>query len=149
NTLDSIRAAQSAGGNVAYLAMDEPFVSGRSRACGGPALEPTADRVATYVSGVTAAFPHVSIGLIEAYPFSSEAAIENIVQLLKARNATPAFLHMDTDWRLSGDAPFKTDMAKLQAFCASEHIAFGHIIVGASGEADSLYAVDAYGVTEL
>ena len=44
-TLASIAAVKSAGGAVAYLAMDEPFVSGRSRTCGGPALEPTADLI--------------------------------------------------------------------------------------------------------
>lgn len=149
NTLDSIRAVQSAGGAVSYIAMDEPFVSGRSKTCGGPALEPTADRVAQYVSAVTTASPSVKVGLIEAYPFSSEAAIENIVALLRARNATPAFLHMDTDWRLSGSVAFKSDMARLQAFAASQGIPFGNIIVGLNGDADALYAIDAYGVTEL
>src|SRR4051812_14301440 len=78
-TLASIAAVKSAGGAVAYLAMDEPFVSGRSRTCGGPALEPTADRVATYVTAVRKANPDVAIGLIEAYPFSSADAIEAIV----------------------------------------------------------------------
>src|SRR5262249_45417732 len=99
-TLDSIRAVQRAGGSVAYIAMDEPFVSGRSRRCGGPALEPTADRVAQYVSAVTAVYPMIKIGLIEAYPFSNENAIQTIVQLLKSRGAAPAFLHMDVDWHL-------------------------------------------------
>jgi hypothetical protein len=149
NTLDSIRAVQQGGGTVSYIAMDEPFVSGRAKVCGGPALEPTADRVAQYVAGVTAAFPNTKIGLIEAYPFSSERAIETIVQLLQARHATPAFLHMDTDWRLSGPTAFKADMARLQAFAASQGIPFGNIIVGLNGDADALYAIDAYGVTEL
>jgi hypothetical protein len=53
----SVRAVEEAGGSVAYIAQDEPFVSGRSRVCGGPALDPTADRVATYVRGVKAASP--------------------------------------------------------------------------------------------
>lgn len=38
-TLASVRAVESAGGTVSYLAMDEPFVSGRAPVCGGPALE--------------------------------------------------------------------------------------------------------------
>jgi len=106
NSLASIRAIQSAGGSVDYIAQDEPFVSGRERVCGGPALEPTADRVATYVAGVKAAFPKVAIGLIEAYPFSSADQIEAQVSLLQARGATPAFLHMDVDWHLSGADAF-------------------------------------------
>jgi hypothetical protein len=148
-TLDSVKAVEAAGGTVSYIAMDEPFVSGRSKVCGGPALEPTADRVATYVSAVTAARPQIKIGLIEAYPFSSADAIQSAVLLLKARNVTPAFLHMDVDWHLSGAAAFKRDMASLRAFCANQNIPFGIIIVGYNGEADALYAVDSYGITEL
>jgi hypothetical protein len=148
-TLESVRAVEAAGGSVASLSMDEPFVSGRLKVCGGPALEPTADRVATYVSGVSAALPNVRIGLIEAYPFSSADAIERIVQLLKARNVTPAFLHMDVDWHLSGAAAFKRDMPRIQALCATEKIPFGIIITGYDGNADALYAIDAYGITGL
>jgi hypothetical protein len=149
NSIASIRAIQSAGGSVDYLAQDEPFVSGRERICGGPALEPTADRVATYVAGVKAAFPNVAIGLIEAYPFSSAAQIETEISLLQARGATPAFLHMDVDWHLSGPDAFVRDMARLQAFAAAQHIPFGIIVTGYDGNADPLYAVDAYAITEL
>ena len=70
--------------------MDEPWVSGRAGVCDGPALEPTADRVATYMSVVARAHPALKIGLIEAYPFSSAPAIESMVQLLRARGVTPA-----------------------------------------------------------
>lgn len=149
NSVASLRAVASAGGTVAYIAMDEPFVSGRSRVCGGPALEPTADRVAVYVGGVKAAFPGVLIGLIEAYPFSSADAIESEVSMLQARNATPAFLHMDVDWHLSGTAAFTRDMPRLQAFAAARRIPFGIIITGYNGNADALYAVDAYRIADL
>lgn len=148
-TLDTLRAVQAAGGTVAYIAMDEPFVSGRAKVCGGPALEPTADRVATYVSAVKASAPNVLIGLIEAYPFSSADAIEAEVGLLQARGATPAFLHMDVDWHLSGADAFKRDMARLQAFAAARSIPFGIIITGYNGNADALYAVDAFKITDL
>jgi hypothetical protein len=149
NTLASLRAVDAAGGTVAYVAMDEPFVAGRASVCGGPALEPTADRVAQYVAAVRASLRSVQIGLIEAYPFSSASAIETIVSLLEARGAKPAFLHMDVDWHLSGAAPFERDMARLQAFCANRQIPFGIIITGYDGNADALYAVDVYGITEL
>lgn len=148
-TLASVRAVEAGGGTVSYLAMDEPFVSGRARVCGGPALEPTADRVAQYVSAVKTAFPSVQIGLIEAYPFSSAPAIESILSLLEARGAKPAFLHMDVDWHLSGATAFERDLARLQAFCAQRQITFGVIITGYDGNADALYAVDVYGITNL
>jgi hypothetical protein len=141
---------ESAGGTVSYLSMDEPFVASRARACGGPTnLEPTADRVATWVSAVRGASPNVQIGLIEAYPFSSADALQSALELLKARGATPAFFHMDVDWHQSGAAAFTRDIARLRAYCAAEHIPFGVIITGYNGEADSLYAVDVYGITEL
>jgi hypothetical protein len=149
SSVSSIRAIQNGGGTVAYLAMDEPFVSGRSRICGGPALEPTADQVATYVTGVRAVFPNVQIGLIEAYPFSSADQIETIIQLLKARNVMPAFLHMDIDWHLSGAAAFERDMARLKTFATASNLPFGIIITGYNGDADALYAVDVYGITDL
>jgi hypothetical protein len=148
NTLNSIRAVQQAGGAVAYIAMDEPFVSGRTSTCGGPALEPTADRVAQYVSGVNAVFPGTKIGLIEAYPFSSEPALEQIVHLLKARGVALAFLHMDIDWHLAGSPAFIRDMSQLQAFSAAQGIPFGVIITGYSGLADALYAVDVGGIVD-
>jgi hypothetical protein len=148
-TQASIAAVRAGGGSVAYLAMDEPFVSGRSRTCGGPALEPTADRIATYVAALRGANPDVRIGLIEAYPFSSAEAIERIIGLLKARGAAPAFLHMDVDWHLAGAAAFTRDMARLQAFAAGEKIPFGVIITGYNGNADPLYAADVYGITGL
>jgi hypothetical protein len=148
-TLRSVRAVEAAGGAVSDLAMDEPFVSGRARVCGGPALEPTADRVATYTSAVRSAFPSVKIGLIEAYPFSSADALESIITLLKVRGAAPAFLHMDVDWHLSGRDAFKRDLKRLQGFCAAQGIPYGVLITGYNGDANALYAVDVAGITEL
>ena len=148
-SLDTVRAVQAAGGSVAYIAMDEPFVSGRARVCGGPALEPTADRVATYVNAVKAAYPSVEIGLIEAYPFSGEPAIETIVQLLKARGAMPAFLHMDVNWKLTGFARFEQDMQALQSFCAAQRLPFGIIFNGTDGDSDVLYASEVYTTANL
>jgi hypothetical protein len=149
NTMDSIRAVQQAGGTVSYIAQDEPFVSGRDKVCGGPALAPTADRVAQYVAAVSAAFPGLKVGLIEAYPFSSESAIETILQLLHARGATPAFLHMDVDWHLAGSAAFMRDMPALQSFCQAQGIPFGIIFNGGNSETDAQYENDLFVLTEL
>ncbi len=145
----AVEAIERGGGSVAYLAMDEPFVAGRARVCGGPALEPTADRVATYVAGVHAARPAVAIGLIEAYPYSDADAIEAIVARLTSRGAKPAFLHMDVDWHLSGPDAFKRDLKRLQTFAGSRQIPFGIILTGYDGDADALYAHDIGDITEL
>jgi hypothetical protein len=148
-TVAAVQAIERAGGIVSYLAMDEPFVSGRARICGGPALEPTADRVATFVAGVRAARPAVQVGLIEAYPFSSADAIEAILTLLDSRGAKPAFLHMDVDWHLSGREAFRRDMKRLQGYCGAQQIPFGIIITGYNGDSDTLYADDVEAITEL
>src|SRR5205823_5995789 len=144
-TLASVRAVEAAGGSVSYLAMDEPFVSGRARLCGGPALEPAADRVATYVSAVRSTLPTVKTGLIEAYPFSSEGAIESILDLLASRGVAPAFLHIDVDLAAirAGRDDFTRDMRRLRDASHGRNIEFGIIIWGNNGDADVLYALDA------
>ncbi len=149
STLDAVKAIENAGGTLTYLAMDEPWVSGGANVCGGPALEPTADRVATYMTSVARAYPRLKIGLIEAYPFSSADAIETMVQLLRARGVPPAFLHMDVDWHALRPGDFARDMKRLQAFATSQDIPFGIIIVGYNGEADALYAIDTGGISNL
>jgi hypothetical protein len=145
DTIASVQAVERAGGKVSYLAMDDPLAAGRAPVCGGPALEPTADRIATYVRGVRAAGVGASIGMIEAYPFSSEAQIETMLDLLRARGASPAFLHMDID--LNAIRVFKvdmtTDLRRLKAVCAAQSLPFGIIIWGNNGDADALYAADA------
>jgi hypothetical protein len=149
NTLDAVAAVVAAGGSVDYLSMDEPWVSGRAKRCGGPALEPTADRVALYMASVTRAYPTTRIGLIEAYPFSSADAIESMLGLLRARGPVPAFLHMDVDWHLLKPGDFVRDMQRLQAVCHAQSIPFGIIVTGYNGDADALFAVDAAGIARL
>jgi len=149
STLGSLDAVAQAGGSVAYLAMDEPWVSGRSARCGGPALEPTADRVAQYMTAVQSAHPALRIGLIEAYPFSSADAIAQILQLMRARGVPPAFLHMDVDWHSLAPGDFEREMTRLKSVCDSQGIPFGIIVVGYNGDADTLYALDAAGIANL
>jgi hypothetical protein len=149
SSLDGIKAIEDAGGQLSYLAMDEPWVSGRASVCGGPALEPTADRVAIYMSALARAHPTLKVGLIEAYPFSGAEAIETMVQLMRARGVPPAFLHMDVDWHRLQPGEFTRDMKRLQGFARSLNIPFGIIIVGYNGEADALYAFDVGGLTGL
>jgi hypothetical protein len=148
-TLNSVRAVQDGGGNVDYLAMDEPFVSGRSRGCGGPALEPTADRLKTYMAAVRAAYPSVKLGLIEAYPFSSAADIERMLSLLRDRGVTPSFFHLDVDWRALRTGEFARDVPRIAAAAQAQDMPFGVIIWGYSGDADPLFASDAGEITNL
>jgi hypothetical protein len=143
-TLDSIGAVQAAGGLVSYVSMDDPFAAGKAAECGGPAPDPTADRIATYVRGVQAVYPGVKIGLSEAFPTTSELDLERALDLLIARGVTPAFLHADVDSRAltKAGADFTRDMRALRQACRARGIAFGVIAWGYNGDADALYAAD-------
>ncbi len=146
-TVASAGSVARAGGTVTYLTMDDPFAAGRAPVCGGPALEPTADRVATYVKGVRAALPAVQVGWIEAYPFSSAEAIESMMAMLAARGALPAFIHMDVDMpflvRTARTGDFVRDMRRLGQAASARSMQFGVIIWGSNGDADVLYTLDA------
>jgi hypothetical protein len=146
-TLESVQAIRAAGGEVSYLSMDDPFAAGRVPVCGGPALEPTADRLAIYVKAVRAALPAVQVGWIEAYPFSSAEAIENMMALLASRDALPSFIHMDVDLpflvRTQRTDDFVRDIRRLGQAAAARNMRFGVIIWGNNGDADTLYALDA------
>lgn len=144
-TVSSVRAVEAAGGTVAYLALDEPFLSGRTPVCGGPALEPTADRLAVYGRIVGQAAPNARVGLIEAYPSFAPGAFDSMLTLLAARSAKPAFLHVDVDIRAlrPGRDDFARDMRRIQDICAAQGVPFGFIVWGYNGDADVLYAQDA------
>ena len=149
NTVAAVRAVETAGGKVAYLAMDEPFLAGRAAVCGGPALDATADRLRVYGRGVAEAFPDVRIGLIEAYPSFAPAAFEAMLRLLAERGVKPAFLHVDVDLRAlrAGRDDFPRDMRQLRDICLAQDVRFGFIIWGYNGDADAAYGADAARLT--
>ena len=145
NTVASVRAVETAGGTVSYLAMDEPFLAGQAAVCGGPSLTPTADRLLTYQRAVAPAAPDAALGLIEAYPSFAPDAFDAMLRLLAARGVKPAFLHVDVDIRAlrAGRDDFARDMRRLQTIAAEQAVPFGFIVWGYNGDADVLYADDA------
>jgi hypothetical protein len=146
---ESVLAVEAAGGTVDYLAQDEPWVSGSFPVCGGPALEPTADRVARWMSALRQRFPRIEIGLIEAHPFLDVATIERILDLLQARGTPPAFLHLDVDWRAMEPGDFARDLPRLRDAARARNITFGVIVWGYNGDADALFARDAADLANL
>ncbi|CAN5819776.1 hypothetical protein BH24ACI4_BH24ACI4_13560 [soil metagenome] len=144
-TVESLNAVQEAGATVSYLTMDEPFLSGLSPRCGGPALEPTADRLQVYMSAVRRAHPATQIGLIEAYPTFGPDDFARMLHLMRDRGVLPAFLHVDVDLNaLRRDRDnFAPDMLRIFSAAVLHRIPFGIIIWGNNGDADALYAADA------
>ncbi|HXW07510.1 MAG TPA: hypothetical protein VD833_19900 [Vicinamibacterales bacterium] len=149
-TLRGLEAVHAAGGLVSYLAMDEPFLAGQAPQCGGPALEPTADRVSQYIRAVRQRFPAIRIGLIEAYPYFRPEAFASMLRLLKERGTPAAFLHVDAYLPAlqEGRDAFGSDMIRLADVSAASRIPFGIIIWGENGNADHLYAADALKLAE-
>ena len=129
--------------------MDEPWVAGRQPVCGGPALEPTADRLKTYMSAVRSAYPSIRLGWIEAYPSSGAADFERMLALLRERGVPPAFVHLDVDWRALEPGEFVRDVPRIAAAVKAEGIPFGLIIWGYNGDADSLFASESGDITNL
>ncbi len=145
NTLRAVKAVRSARGLVHFLAMDEPFFAGQSDRCGGPALEPTADRLQTYITSVQRQYPDVRIGLIEAYPSFNADAFGRMLTLMRERRILPAFVHVDVDLRAVRPSrnDLVLDMRRIQQLCAADNVPFGIILWGYNGDADALFAVDA------
>jgi hypothetical protein len=145
NTRTAIAAVEAAGGRIDYLAMDEPFLSGRASRCGGPDPQPTAQRLQLYVTSVNQTSPDTEIGLIEPYPFFSVTELIGFVRMLKARGVAPAFFHVDIDLNAVRPATrVSDDMQRLSFACLAEDVPFGVIIMGTNGNADALYVADAW-----
>ena len=144
-TQRSIDAIKAAGGTLTYLAMDEPFIGGRSSRCGGPSFAPTADRLRTYMTAVRQRNPEVRIGLIEAYPFFTPAQFEEMLALMKDRGVPAAFLHADVYLPAlrAGRDELGSDLIRLAKLAETYKIPYGLIIWGENGNADALYAQDA------
>lgn len=151
DTVEAIGNVRAAGGRVKYIAMDEPFTSGQLPRCGGPALEPTVDRLVTYFTGIQRVFPDVQIGLIEAYPFLPVDTFVKSLRLMRERNILPVFLHVDIDLGAlpPGRQAFGRDILHLADLARAHDIPFGLIIWGGNGDADALYAADALELADV
>jgi hypothetical protein len=133
----AVRAVTAAQGQVTYLAMDEPFLSGRAVKCGGPDLAPTADRLQYYMSSVRRTFPTVQIGLIEAYPSFAPDDFRRMLELMTVRGVRPAFVQLDVDIRaVRPPRDLIADLRQIRSIVGGAGIPFGLIVWGYNGDAD-------------
>jgi len=133
-TRDAIEGVTYYGGEVTFLAMDEPYIGGELTANGlscHQTMEQTADAAARYMDLVKASFPDIIVGDVEPYPYFSAAQIEDWTRALEARGAVPAFFHLDVNPREGGslhdEAGIAADMQELKAFYEERGISFGVI----------------------
>ena len=146
DTQKSLDAVRSAGGVVTYLAMDEPFLAGLVPRCGGGAsLEPTADRLQTYMLAIRSKNAGLRVGLIEAYPSFSPDKFAEMLALMGDRGVPASFLHVDIDLGAlkKGRDELGRDLLRLSDVAADHRIPYGIIIWGGNGNADALYGADA------
>jgi hypothetical protein len=145
-----IRVINDAGGQVNFLAMDDPFAAGQAKVCGGPDLTPTADRLQLFISTIRRDFPSVRIGMIDAYPTFAPDSFRQMFALLAARGVTPAFLQLDIDIR--GVRPPRNvvdDLKQIRQITIDAKVPLGLIIWGYDGNADALFARDAYRLADV
>jgi hypothetical protein len=133
NALERIRRT---GGDLRYIAMDEPFYYAHQYSGPGACHEPTAEiarRVAASVLVARSIFPTLQIGDEEVVN-SSRAATVELAEWAAAYRAAVGepldFLHADVEW--SGLA--MQNLKPLAVALKQQHVAFG-IIYNAAGDA--------------
>lgn len=136
-TIRDMGFVERAGGNVRYLAMDEPLVTSLiSKVCPYD-LDQTAAMVAKYIASVDAAPEVRAQGLPdfvdeEIYPGFTPALLEQWVMRLKAHGVTLAGLHLDVDINRIDRTPYArprlvADFRELQTFLRDQHVPMGVI----------------------
>ena len=133
-TREAIEDVRYYGGDVAFVAMDEPYIGGELTAGGQSchhSMEESADATAHYMELVRESYPNIIVGDVEPYPYFSAAQLEDWTLALEARDATPAFFHIDVNPGEGGyqhdEAGIAADLQELQAFYREHGIAFGVI----------------------
>jgi hypothetical protein len=89
-----IEKVADAGGRVDILGIDEPLPS--SAICGMTPRE-AARVTAWFATSLKADYPHLTIGLYEAYPYSTAQAITEFAGLMAEEGFYPDFLSIDVD----------------------------------------------------
>jgi hypothetical protein len=133
-TLDYIRNVRAAGGDIKYVAMDEPLVSGFGRC--RLTFEETAARTASYVRGILSdasiatSNGKIAFGDIEPYPSYSVDQLKQWINALQINGFKPSFFHLDVDLNnvdLHPQFDLAGDLRALKAFLQNEEIPFGII----------------------
>jgi hypothetical protein len=134
-TISNIRAN---GGSVAFLVMDEPFMGGEwapngSQAC-GHTMEESAEVTSRFMKQVKTAYPNIIVGDTEPYPYFSVPELEQWIEALEERGATPAFFHLDVDMVQArvDRRDVVADLQTLSQFFKEHRIPFGVIFTSNS-----------------
>ncbi len=137
NTNAAINRVESLGGNVRFIAMDEPLWAGQFIL--GEPLDNTINGVVNYMNRVKSSHPDVLIGDIVAYPSLPMVTTISYLEGLKQRTGKwLPFVQLDVDLNdLKKRGLDLSEIIDLRAFCASHGIEFGIIFTHNELEASS------------
>jgi hypothetical protein len=140
--LRALDRVSSSGGHISTVAMDEPFLGGRT--CGLPTAE-TAARTASFIHAVEDRGKDVQVGDIEAFPSLEPAALARWLLTLRLLGVRLSFLHLDIDRvevRRLG-LRLGEQLRPVQVLCEALGIDFGVIVWGQDSSSDTAYFDDA------
>lgn len=127
-----IQNIEQNGGEVAFLAMDEPLLHGGNKPVAGTcnySLQEAAAETAIFVKTVQSHHPEILVGDTEPYPHYSIAQLEGWILELENNGVFLPFFHLDVDVervRVEGQNVV-ADLQELKRFCDQRGIAFGVI----------------------
>jgi hypothetical protein len=128
-TLSFLKNLRESGGEVIYLSLDEPLISGILRC--HISIAEVAARTAKYIRRIKEKFPAIRIGDIEGYPTFTPSQLREFVLGVKAAGEPLDFFHVDPNipvFKFRRELSPAADLRSLQAFFAEQGIPFGIII---------------------
>ena len=142
---DCIRRIEAAGGELAYLVIDEPLVSGKEFCQQDQAV--TVVALARYIRDLRAFRPNLKVIWTEAWPFSRGSVIADVLMALMHEEAVPDGLHLDIDRYAVRDKGIarheaKRDLQALQQLCGEFRIPLGILAWGQRVSTDAEYRKD-------
>jgi hypothetical protein len=128
-TLKLVDSIRKAGGSVAYLSMDEPYVSGIIFC--KDTMENTAAKTAEYIRTIRSVEPQIEIGDIEVYPYFRIDQLKAWLGALQKNGITPAQFHLDVNVHrldVSPSIDLAGDLGTLKAYLHARNIPFGVVL---------------------
>lgn len=149
---ETLGIIEGAGARVSYVVMDEPFVSALPpppQGCGW-SIEHTAEAVKGFIDEIHTDYPHVQIGMVEAYPEDTPAKIGSFLHALQDAGCALPFLHLDIDYyRVKREHPrFRDDLLSIQAQVLGLGLRFGVVVWGQHGDSSQMFCADAIRMAE-
>ncbi len=145
-TIGKIKYIEDHGGDVGYVAMDEPLYGGQATVNGitcGFSPSQSAIQTADFIKRVNAVYPDVKIGDAEPYPYFSFDQLKAWIEEIERQGVKLAFFQLDVNPsdRAYSEQAFKEGAVDFKLFLKNKGIPFGVIInhIGANNRTDQEY----------